>query len=562
MNRNTEIVHAASAIVGDPHVLVDPDERAGYETDWTGRYHGRCVAVLRPGTTAEVSEILRACTRLGVAVVTQAGNTGLVGGGVPRPGGQDRRPTVVLSMRRFASISDLDTASMQVTCDAGVTIADWQRAARRAGLDTPVDFAARDSATVGGAIATNAGGSRVVRYGTMRSQVVGVEAVLADGTIVGSLAGLAKETAGIHWPSLMAGSEGTLAVITAARLRLVPRFDHVTTVLAALDDLESALSLLSAARRRLGSLDSIEIIWPGALDLVSSHLATSAPVEVPPNGVAVVIECADHIDPTADLHAVLAGIAGVAATAIATDSSRRGRLLAFRDRITDSIAAAATESGTPTYKLDVAVPVKSIEQLLDTARAAADRDGALLIPFGHLAEGNVHLNFLGAADPDRIAAEVLPTVAELGGTISAEHGIGVAKSKWLPLVRSAGELDALRSIRRALDPTGTLNPGVLDGRVSCRSRSRGPGPRARGGSRCRVRQPSPRMCRHGRRSPSSTPGWPRTPRSARRLRSAKVPRVVVSSVTSTRSPGRNAPAILPVMPPCLGSLRTLKLRMR
>jgi FAD/FMN-containing dehydrogenase len=296
----------------------------------------------------------------------------------------------------------------------------------------------------------------------MRQQVVGVEAVLADGTVVGSLAGLAKETVGIHWPSLVAGSEGTLAVITAARLRLVPRFEHVTTVFAALDDLESSLSLLAAARRRLGSLDSIEIIWPDALDLVSSHLATSAPVDVPPHGVAVVIECADHVDPTADLHAVLADVDGVAATAIATDGARRGRLLAFRDRITDSIATAATESGTPTYKLDVAVPVGSLERLLDAARAAALRDGARLIPFGHLAEGNVHLNFLDAADPDGIAGDVLPIVAELGGTISAEHGVGIAKTKWLHLVRSAGELDALRSIRRALDPTGTLNPGVLD----------------------------------------------------------------------------------------------------
>ncbi|MGE5211582.1 MAG: FAD-binding oxidoreductase [Acidobacteriota bacterium] len=467
MDRNTEIVHAASAIVGDRHVLVEPDERVGYETDWTGRYRGSCIAVVRPANTAEVGEMLRACTRLGVAVVTQAGNTGLVGGGVPRADDAEHRPTVVLSMRRLDGISGLDAASMQITCGAGVTIAGWQRAARQAGLDTPVDFAARDSATVGGAIATNAGGSRVVRYGTMRQQVVGVEAVLADGTVVGSLAGLAKETVGIHWPSLVAGSEGTLAVITAARLRLVPRFEHVTTVFAALDDLESALSLLAAARRRLGSLDSIEIIWPDALDLVSSHLAasklaTSAPVEVPPHGVAVVIECADHVDPTADLHAVLADVAGVAATAIATDGARRGRLLAFRDRITDSIATAATESGTPTYKLDVAVPVGSLERLLDVARAAADRHGARLIPFGHLAEGNVHLNFLDATDPDGIAGDVLPIVAELGGTISAEHGVGIAKTKWLHLVRSPGELDALRSIRRALDPTGTLNPGVLD----------------------------------------------------------------------------------------------------
>jgi FAD/FMN-containing dehydrogenase len=242
----------------------------------------------------------------------------------------------------------------------------------------------------------------------------------------------------------------------------VPRFGHVTTVLAALDDLASALSLLTSARRRLGSLDSIEIIWPDALDLVASHLGTAAPVEVPDGGVVVAVECADHDDPTGGLHEVLGAADGVGATAIATDGPRREQLLAFRDRITESIANAATASGIPTYKLDVAVPVGAIEQLLVIARDAADEQQARLIPFGHLAEGNVHLNFLDAARPDDLARAVLPVVAELGGTISAEHGVGIAKTTWLHLVRNAGELDALRSIRRSLDPTGTLNPGVLD----------------------------------------------------------------------------------------------------
>ena len=461
MDPHAEIAHVASTIVGDQHVLVDADERAGHETDWTGRYGGPCVAVVRPGTTAEVSEVLQACTRLGVAVVTQAGNTGLVGGGVPRPDG-DGRPTVVLSMRRFDRISALDAASMQVTCGAGVTIADWRRAALDAGLDTPIDFAARDSATIGGAIATNAGGSRVVRFGTMRQQVVGIEAVLADGRVVGSLSGLPKETVGVHWPSLLCGSEGTLAVIAAARLRLVPHFAHVTTALVALDDLAAARALLVGLRRRSGSLDSIEIVWPEALDLVASHVGSTPPVEVPPGGVAVLVECADHVDPTADVLAALDELDGVASTAIATDGPRREHLLAFRDRITESIAAAATASGTPTFKLDVAVPVVALDQLMAVARAAAERQRARLIPFGHLAEGNVHLNFLDAVRHRELADAVLSTVAELGGTISAEHGIGIAKNEWLHLVRRPGELDAMRAIRAALDPTGTLNPGVLD----------------------------------------------------------------------------------------------------
>ncbi len=458
-----EIVRALAAIAGSAHVIVDPDRRATYERDWTGRYTGRCAAVVRPRTTGEVVEILRVCSAAGVAVVPQAGNTGLVGGGVPRPWHLGGSLPIVLSMRRFATISDLDASAMQVTCGAGVTVAEWRGAARVAGLDTPVDFAARDTATVGGAIATNAGGSRVVRFGTMRQQVVGVEAVLTDGSVVGSLAGLPKETAGTHWPSLLCGSEGTLAVITAARLRLVPHFEHVTTVFVAFDDLAAALALLATARRRLASLDSIEIMWPDALDLVAEHLGVSEPVEVPTGGVAVMIECADHIDPTTDLLDVIGEIDGVAMTAVATDGPRRQQMLAFRDRITEAIAAAAVTAGRPTYKLDVAVPVRSIDRVLDAAHEAASRERARLIPFGHLAEGNVHLNFLDAVDPDALADAVLPVVAELGGTISAEHGIGVAKTKWLHLVRSAGELDALRSIRRALDPAGILNPGVLDG---------------------------------------------------------------------------------------------------
>ncbi len=463
MDSTVEIVQALAAIVGDEHVLADSDQRAGFETDWTGRYTGRCSAVVRPGTTAEVATVLRYCNDHAVVVVPQAGNTGLVGASVPRAASSSISPvSIVLSMRRLDTMSDVDVSSMQVTAGAGVTIADWQRAARAGGIDTPIDFAARDSATVGGAIATNAGGSRVVRFGTMRQQVVGVEAVLADGTVVGSLAGLPKETVGLHWPSLLAGSEGTLAVITAARLRLVPHFEFVTTMLAAIDSVDATLAMLAVVRRELGSLDSIEIMFPEAIDLVSAHLGTGAPVDVPVGGVALLIECADHIDPTAGLHAVLDGLGGIAATAVADGGPRRQQLLDFRDRITEAIAAAATASGTPTYKLDVAVPVASIDRVVDVARHAAQRQQARLIPFGHLAEGNLHLNFLDTADPDEIADTVLPVVASLGGTISAEHGVGIAKTKWMHLVRSAGDLAAQQSIKRALDPHGILNPGVLD----------------------------------------------------------------------------------------------------
>jgi FAD/FMN-containing dehydrogenase len=452
-------VEELATIVGHHHVLVDADLRAGYERDWTGRYGGTCSAVVRPGSAAEVAAVLRSCGANDVAVIPQAGNTGLVGGGVPgRNGG---RRVVVLSMRRFGRVSDVDAAAMALTAGAGVTIAGWQQAARRVGLDTPIDFAARDSATVGGAIATNAGGSRVVRFGTMRHQVLGVEAVLADGTVVGSLTGLPKETVGLHWPSILTGSEGTLGVITAARLRLAASYPNTSTAMVSLDGVASAVELLTALRGRLDSLDSIEMVFPEAVQLVSAHLARPVPVEVATGGVVVLVECADHQDPEPALLAVLGGATGMIDTAIATDAGRRVDLLAFRDRITESIAAATT-GGAPTYKLDVAVPVSSLDTVVGAARRAALRQGARLIPFGHLAEGNLHLNFLDTTDTEALADAVLPLVAECGGTISAEHGVGVAKTRWMHLVRSAGDLAAQRAIRRALDPDTILNPGVLD----------------------------------------------------------------------------------------------------
>lgn len=447
-----------AAIVGASHVVTDDDVRAGYERDWTGRYSGRCSMVVRPGSTAEVSAVLARCAADHLPVVPQGGNTGLVGGGVPRA----TAPVapIVVSLSRLDRITDLDVDAMQVTAGAGVTIADWQAAARSAGLDTPIDFAARDSATVGGAIATNAGGSRVVRFGTMRHQVVGVEAVLADGSVVGSLAGLPKETVGLHWPSLMTGSEGTLGIVTAARLRLVPRFDHVVTAMVSLASIGDAVTLAGRVRARLASLDSLELLLPAATELVATHLGERPAVTA--TGPVVIIECAAHTDCTAELAAVLADAPGVRDTAVAVDPVRRQQLLHFRDRVPEAIGAAATVGGTPTFKLDVAVPLRALDELLDVAQLAADADGAQLVAFGHLAEGNVHLNHLGATDTERIADTVLDAVARLGGTISAEHGIGIAKTRWVHLIRRPDDLAAQRAIRHALDPQQIMNPGVLD----------------------------------------------------------------------------------------------------
>ena len=455
--REPPIADRLRTIVGADHVLTDADLRAGFEQDWTGRYRGSCTAVVRPGTTDEVASVVAACNDARVAVVPQAGNTGLVGGGVPRA--HHERSVVVLSLHRLDHIVDVDVDALQLTAGAGVTIGAWQAAARSVGLDAPLDFAARDAATIGGAIATNAGGSRVLRFGTMRRQVVGIRAVLADGRVVGSLSGLPKETVGLHWPSVLTGSEGTLAVVTAARLRLVPRFAEVATALVSMATRTAAVELAGMLRSKLGSLDSLELIEPPALRLVAHHLGVPAPVEVRDRGTVVLVECADHRDPSRELADALAGLDGVVDSAFAVDPGPRDHLIAFRDRITESIGAA---TGTPPFKLDVAVPIGSIDTLVHLAHRAADADGAELIPFGHLAEGNVHLNFLGARRPETIATTVLAAVAELGGTISAEHGIGTAKTAWLRLVRSQDDLAAQRAIRRALDPNRILNPGVLE----------------------------------------------------------------------------------------------------
>ena len=448
------LASALGEIVGTEHVLTDPEVTASYATDWTGRFRGDALLVARVRPTPNRSRPSSPDARTPASpVVPQGGNTGLVGGGVPR-----RSPMVVLSTCRLDRVEPVDAGAMQVSLGAGVTLAGWRSQARAAGFDAPVDFGSRESATVGGAVATNAGGTRVVRFGTMRSQVVGVTAVLADGSEIGSLSGLPKETAGLHWPSLLCGSEGTLAVLTAVRLRLVPWYRHTATALLATTGFDDAIAVLARLRAGVPHLDAVELILPEAMELVAEHLGLAPPVGGGDRSVGayVMVECADHADPTDELTTALSGQSEVLDAAVTTEGPARDRLVAFRDRIAEAIAAR----GVP-LKLDVAVPVAVLAQLIAKARAAVDRHGGQLVTFGHLAEGNVHLNVLEPGDAEAINAEVLTAAADLGGTISAEHGIGVAKADWLHLIRSPAELAASAAVKRALDPNGLLNPGVL-----------------------------------------------------------------------------------------------------
>jgi len=288
-------LHAAlRAAVGDRDVLVDEDVRAPFETDWTRRFRGDAAAVVRPGDAAQVAAVLRACGEHGVCVVPQGGNTGLVGGGVPRAAA--RREQVVLSLSRLTALGEVDRATMQVTAGAGVTLAALQEHARAAGLDAGVDFAARDSATVGGLVACDAGGIRAVRHGTVRARVAGVEAVLADGSVVSRMSGLLKDNAGYDLPALLVGSEGTLGVITAVRWRLVARSGSRVAALVPLESVAAAAALMEAVRP-LPSLEACELMTRDGVELTSRHLRIAPPLDAP---VSVLIE-AGSLDELASL---------------------------------------------------------------------------------------------------------------------------------------------------------------------------------------------------------------------------------------------------------------------
>ena len=452
------LIDAFAGVVGARHVLTDPDVRAGYERDWTGRYEGRALAVLRPADTVQVSGVMALCSEQGVAVIPQGGNTGLVGASVPRAAGAGREQ-IVLSLLRLDTIGTVDPVVGQVTVGAGVTLSALQSAARAAGEDATLDFGARESCTVGGVVACDAGGARALRHGTARAHVAGLEAVLADGSVVSRLAGLAKDNAGYDLPSLLIGSEGTLGIITQVRWKLAPLPAARVTALVGVGSAGEAATLLRALRAHAPSLDSCDFFTDEGLSLVLDHQRRSSPVtERAP--VYVLCECAASSDPTDELAAALEE-AGVEDALIADDTAGREGLWSLREGHTEAINAA----GVP-HKLDVGIPLAALEHFLQAVPqvAAEAVPGTRAILFGHLGDGNVHVNLLGPAlDDERADDAVLALVLECRGTISAEHGVGIAKARWLQRARGEAEVAAMRAIKRALDPAGLLNPGaVLD----------------------------------------------------------------------------------------------------
>lgn len=456
MSVSSDLLAALRDAVGATNLRTDPDVIAANVVDWTGRFRGTTAAVVRPGTVPEVSAVLSLCNTARVAVVPQGGNTGLVGGSVPLHG------ELVLDLRRLDTIGSVDARTGQVTAQAGVPLARLQAVARAAGWQYGVDLGAREVATVGGTVATNAGGVHVLRYGPTRRQLVGIEAVLADGRVIRRLDGLEKDNSGFDLAGLLCGSEGTLAVVTAARLRLHAPTDHSVAALCAFDDVDVALDAVGALRRELDCVNAIELFFADGLDLVCDRLGLARPFAAAHDSY-VLVEAAANADPTEALARAVGDCVGVTDVAVATDALAQRALWRYREGHPEAINLLG-----PPLKLDVSLPADHLGEFIHAvpARVVALAPDASVWLFGHAGDGNVHVNVTGAsladdANAETVTATVFEFVAALHGSISAEHGIGTAKRRYLHLVRSDAEIETYRAIKSALDPNGILNPNVL-----------------------------------------------------------------------------------------------------
>ena len=456
--------------IGVEHVLADPADMAAYVVDWTGAHSGRALAVVRPGSTAEVAAVVTACHEADVAIVPQGGNTGLVAGAVPDGSGTQ----VVLSLGRMRAVRAVDPIAGTITVEAGVVLADVQAAAAAVGRLFPMSLGSEGSCTIGGNLATNAGGTAVLRYGMTRDLTLGLEVVLPDGRVWNGLRGLRKDNTGYSLTDLFVGSEGTLGVITAAVLRLLPATPAHATAWLSVSDVAAAVALLHVVQRHAGAhLVTFEIVNRVALDLVLAHLP-GAHDPAPGTAWAVLVELVGTSDLDVPLESALTEAVErglVEDAAVAGSPAQRSALWALRE----SISEAQKIEGA-TLKHDVTLPIADLAAW--TGRIGPELEailpGVRLVTYGHVGDGNLHYNLSapvldGLGHPDdalRAAAADLSTaiydsVASAGGSISAEHGLGRTKAAAGASYKSEVEVDLMRAIKDALDPRGLMNPGVL-----------------------------------------------------------------------------------------------------
>lgn len=461
-----ELIARFRTIVGDKYAVTDAADIAPYVVEERNLYHGRSPLVLRPGTTAEVAAICKLATEQKIALVPQGGNTGLVGGQTPHNG------EVVVSMRRMDKIRDVDTASNTMTCEAGVVLQIAQQTASEADRLFPLSLGAEGSCTIGGNLSTNAGGSGALAYGVAREMALGLEVVLADGRVLNVLSKLKKDNTGYDLRNLFIGAEGTLGIITAATLKLFPKPRAIETAYVGLKSPAAALKLLSISQAEAANnLTSFELLAETAVEFSVRHgIDVRDPLQSKHPWYVLMELSYPRDDARAALETILTkamedGIVDDAV--IAANLSQRQAFWKLRDEMS---AAQKPEGGS--IKHDISVPVAAVPAFIEEADAAVVKliPGSRPVPFGHLGDGNIHYNVsqpVGANTADFLArwhevnAVVFEIVLRMGGSISAEHGIGVLKRDELPDVKDKVAIELMRSIKAMLDPLGIMNPGKV-----------------------------------------------------------------------------------------------------
>lgn len=442
-----------------PDVVTVGDISERYHTDWTGVAPCAPAALVRPRTTEHVSIALAICDRHRRPIIAQGGLTGLTGAAVPRPG------DIALSLERLVGVEEIDADASTMTVWAGTTLEAAQGAARDAGFELTYDLGARGSCTVGGNVATNAGGNRVIRYGMTRDHVLGLEAVLADGTIMTSLNKLLKNNAGYDLKQLFIGSEGTLGVVTRVVFRLRPALAARTTALLACPDYAAVLTMLAACRREMSNLTAFEVMWPGYYGMLAQRRGDITPPIDIGDGRAVLVELSGN-DGAADEGVIERVVAEAIAAGTVTDAFL-ARSSADTEAIWGMREAGPMDGIVGLVHFDIGLPTGSIDAfVVDVAARLAERWPEIAVyPFGHIGDSNLHVTAtVGVADAaieHAIDDVVYAAVAEYGGSVSAEHGIGTIKQPYLHHSRTNAEIALMRRLKTALDPNGILNPGKV-----------------------------------------------------------------------------------------------------